>query len=220
MSLLIASKKGKWIIGGVCVFALVATASTGLASWVIGQQTSDSTNGNISVSTIEDQSCRVEITSTDDDLKVNFGPTAQGGVLIKPTTIGTKEEDLEFTIKGTLTHTSGTYSSVKIELDTTNIAGLFDTDSINGLIKLPNGFTQVGSTAIYSTTTTVTNDKFEQLYSFGWGKAFGNMNPCEYYNDSAEGRKFADVIKENGPFQKLQTLNTKTFSITVTPVLG
>lgn len=35
MSLLGISKKGKWIVGGVALFAVIATASTGLAAWVI-----------------------------------------------------------------------------------------------------------------------------------------------------------------------------------------
>ena len=50
MSLLSVNKKGKWVVGGVIAFALIATASTGLAAWIVGTQTGANTNGNISLS--------------------------------------------------------------------------------------------------------------------------------------------------------------------------
>ena len=38
MSLLGINKRGKLVVGGIVAFALIATASTGLAAWVIGMR--------------------------------------------------------------------------------------------------------------------------------------------------------------------------------------
>lgn len=218
MSLLIASKKGKWIIGGVCVFALVATASTGLASWVIGQQNSANTEGNINVSTIDDQSCTVTLNGGL-DLTVNFGPL-KGDFPIINTSEAESEEDLTFTLKGNITYTSGTYSKVKVTFDTSNI-----TSFVGEYITLPTQFkTSEGNIYSYEITcgdettvdSTTKKREFSEDFKFGWGSKFGGSNPCKYF-DNNEGR---DYNAAKAALEGLKSLSAKTFSITVTPVLG
>lgn len=217
MSLLIASKKGKWIIGGVCVFALVATASTGLASWVIGQQTSANKDGNITVSTIVDQSCTATITSDAKDLTVIFGPL-KGNYPVINTSEAQSEEDLTFTLKGNITYTSGTYSKVKVTFDTSNI-----TSFVGTYITLPTEFKL--SEGIYSceiecktetTEGTTKKREFSQDFTFDWGSKFGGKNPCEYY--TGESGKTYSEAKE--ALEGLMTLNNAKMAITVTPVLS
>lgn len=210
MSLLIASMKGKWIIGGVCVFALVATASTGLASWVIGQQVSDNTEGNITVSDISDQSCTVTL-NDGLDLSVKFGPNSKNNPIVNAS--GDSEEDLSFTIAGTLTHTSGTYSKVKVELVSSK---LYSAVSDNYVV-VPEGLTlKSGSQNTWEGTIDVTSKAFSKTYSFTWGTAFESKNPCEYY-DGTSGKTYSDA---QTALSALAALNGDTMAITVSPVLG
>lgn len=210
MSLLIASKKGKWIIGGVCVFALVATASTGLASWVIGQQTPDNVNGNITVSTIDDQSCSVTL-NKDADLTVNFGPDSTGNKVVNASS-STSEQDLDFTIAGTLTYSTGTYSNVKVEL----VSDKLNSAVASNYVVVPQGLTlKKDSTNTWEGTISVTEKSFSNTYTFKWGTAFGGVNPCKYY-DNTSGKDYAAA---KDALTKLQALSG-SFSVTVTPLLG
>lgn len=220
MSLLIASKKGKWIIGGVCVFALVATASTGLASWVIGQQNKADGTGNINVSTIVDQSCTATITSSTEDLTVKFGPL-KGDFPIINTSEAESEEDLTFTLKGNITYTSGTYSKVKVTFDTSNI-----TSFVGEYITLPTQFkTSEGNIYSYEITcgdettvdSTTKKREFSENFTFGWGSKFGGSNPCEYFDNTTKEKGYNAA---KAALEGLKSLSAKTFSITVTPVLG
>lgn len=212
MSLLIASKKGKWIIGGVCVFALVATASTGLASWVIGQQTSANAEGNITVSTIDDQSCRVTL-NEELDLTVIFGPDSQGNKVVNASS-STPEEDLSFTIAGTLDYKTGTYNKVKVEL----VSSKLNKAVTDGYVVVPTELTLKESTTnTWEGEITVNGDKtFSKAYSFKWGTAFGGINPCKYY----DGTKDKTYTEAKTALEALKALNGDKMTITVSPVLG
>ena len=211
MSLLIASKKGKWIIGGVCVFALVATASTGLASWVIGQQNSANTEGNINVSTIDDQSCTVTLNGGL-DLTVNFGPDSQGNKVVNASS-ATPEEDLSFTIAGKLDHEKGTYSKVKVVLVSSNLYSAV-TDNY---VVVPEGLTlKSGTQNTWEGEIDVTSKAFSKTYSFTWGTAFDGINPCKYYTGET-GKTYSDA---KTALTALEALNGDKMTITVSPVLG
>ena len=225
MSLLIASKKGKWIIGGVCVFALVATASTGLASWVIGQASSAETNGNISVSTVKDESCNVTL-NDNLDLKVNFGPNKGDSTLYVHASeklYGENwEEDLKFTIAGSLSNPAS-YKQVKISMDISNFK-----DMVGTYFKLPSVFEKEGETDVYSKTLAVTTPEtgvFNYDFSFTWGSLTSNKNPSEYFTNANVKTTVTDGVGV-GALDYLKALaainnqENKTFKITVAPVLG
>ena len=215
MSLLIASKKGKWIIGGVCVFALVATASTGLASWVIGQANSAETDGNINVSEVKDESCSVTLNG-ELDLTVNFGPNKDTGYVHADTgSEGTNfEEDLKFTIAGTLSNKS--YTKVKFSIDVTNFES-----KLGGYIQLPDGFA-LETGKIYSVTkeaSLVSEVRtFNYDFSFKWGTETGGNNPSDFFTSSSitsvtSGKTAVEYLTA------LRELNGLKFKVTVTPVL-
>ena len=214
MSLLIASKKGKWIIGGVCVFALVATASTGLASWVIGQQQDGQGSGNITVVGTTDQSCKAVIDVASCDLAVKFGPSSNGNVIKMSGDVS--EEDLTFKIAGHLEYTNGTYSTVKIVFDATNVASLIS----GGYIALPKEFSTDEGGNKYSTTLSVNSDEthsFLGTYSFKWGSLTGGNNPCSYFNGESgkgytEAKKYLSVLAA--------TEQRYAFNFTVSPMLA
>ena len=74
MSLLGINKRGKLVVGGIVAFALIATASTGLAAWVIGSVNNGQTGeGNINVTT-EVKDITINISTDNEDLDVKFAP--------------------------------------------------------------------------------------------------------------------------------------------------
>lgn len=202
------TRKSKWVLGGICAFAVIATTTTGLASWVIGSSTGATENGKITVAGIDNLDCTVTMDKSA-DLTVNFGPNSQGNEVVNAST-ATSEEDLSFTIKGTLDTASSLYTTVKVLLKSDNITS-FITD---GYIAVPDGFTAV--TGGWETSIDVADKKFEQTYSFKWGSKFGNKNPCKYYDNTTGKTK----TEAKTALEALNALNGKTFSFTVTPVLA
>lgn len=204
MGLLGISKKGKWIIGGVCAFAVVATATTGLAAWVIGQNTDDNTKGQMNVTTIDDKSVTLTIDKTASDLVVMFGPNGKApeapGTPVVTASSGTNEEDLKFTIKGSYTvgNAAGDVKvGAKLTLGEKAQKLIKDTDDNNkNYINAPGtasettaGEYDLGELTLKEVDSTKT---FEGEYSFTWGSAFGGMNPCEYF-DGTEGKGYAEA---------------------------
>ena len=210
---LLNNKKGKWIVGGICAFALVATASTGLAAWVIGQNVPDYDTGNIGIQTeVLDSSVTVTLDDAADK-SVYFGPNA-GGSLITPD--DGAEEDLNFTVKGTVSYNSSLISvtGVRVAIDDVYSLPAF----ANGYIDLPAEFVketvnvdESTTKDIYVTTIPCTTT-FEKEFSFRWGTKSGGVNPCDYFTDYATGKAYLDELSA--------LANTLTFNFTVSPIVG
>ena len=64
---------------------------------------------------------------------------------------------------------------------------------------------------------------FSREFEFKWGNKFGGMNPCKYYKyteSMSNEQKTAMYTKAKEALSALQSLNTKTFKVIVTPALG
>lgn len=212
MGLLGISKKGKWIIGGVCAFAIVATATTGLAAWVIGQQTGAEANGNVSVATIDNRSVSMALTTSAEgyDVAVNFGPKAGNYTIINPSNSSVTEEDLSVTIKGTVTVADYT-KKVQIEATTEYSGDATHAGLIGTYVTLPAVKTTEAITFAKGNLT----KEFTINLEFGWGTAFGGKNPCEYF-DGAKGKGQAEALT---CLEELEKLNNSTFKVTLTTSL-
>ena len=217
MSLLSVNKKGKWVVGGVIAFALIATASTGLAAWIVGTQTGANTNGNISVDAdvVDNQ---VSLTVYDEengsDLSVYFGPTEAGGAVVKPSGVeGEKYEDLDFTIAG-----RANFNVANLDMQSIRVR-MYVTESISSYvgsyIDYPDGGTYVASSSYnddnrrdgtsgyyeYTVDETFTADgdggeKFSLKFEFKWGSEFGGRNPCAYYTEASQSNAALTALKE------------------------
>lgn len=233
MSLLGISKKGKWIIGGVCAFAVVATATTGLAAWVIGQNTDDNTNGQMNVATVNDKSVTLIIDETAEnsektsgsDLTVLFGPNG-----VKPTT-GTpvvtasngNEEDMRIMVRGSYEVVNkSTTVAIGAKISLSQKAQDLITSNY---IALPEGS---GTTATEVTVESATRYEysladfavdaskktFSKEYLFKWGSAFEGKNPCEYFDGTTED-KDKGYNKASQALTTLYASNASDFTITV-----
>lgn len=199
MGLLGISKKGKWMIGGICAFAIIATASTGLAAWVIGQNTGATASGTINVEkNVTDKSITLDVTSTTENLTVKFGPKEGTWDVVNPSDPTASEEKLDFTISGTATlaDANTTISTVSVELSIpadsrTAVKALVD----NEYIALPSGTGSIGDafdgtislgTIDVTATDSDTVKSFTKKFSFAWGSKFDGQNPCEFYTSDTE----------------------------------
>jgi len=228
MGLLGISKKGKWIIGGVCAFAVVATATTGLAAWVIGQNTGTTGNGNINIEkNITDTSVSLKVTSSEDDLTVKFGPKAipEGGEaykVVNPSVLTVSEEKLDFTISGTYEKKSASASitAVAAELKLSTEAAKLVTDGyiVTPVIANSDGkYILADMTATPDAGENVLTGTFTGTYSFSWGSKFGGMNPCEYFDGTTEGDVKKDYDAAKTALTALSALTSSyTFTVELT----
>lgn len=219
MSLLSVNKKGKWVVGGVIAFALIATASTGLAAWVIGMQTGDNTNGTITVDEkIVDQS--IDVTLGECETKIHFGPDSVGNPLVNADSQDTADlVDLQFTIAGTVTWgTDVTVSGINVDI-------VYPEDVLNSeYITIPTGFddaevnvdhdkdkeTPEVSAKRYivnldSGATTSAN--FSKVFKFEWKK-----NPCTAYTTNAQINEAKTAI------ETLKTYNNQKYYVFVSAI--
>lgn len=220
MGLLGISKKGKWIIGGVCAFAIVATATTGLAAWVIGQQDSKEANGNISVAEVNNQSVTLALTENE-TYNVVFGPkTIEGGnQVIGNDGVKADEEKLEVTITGTATLLN---ENTNFEISATTKLNSTD-ENITKLVDVKGG---TKSTALVElpgeTKATITGTGLLRNFSikleFGWGTALTKdgkkVNPCEYYDGTA-GKGYTEAVECLNKLKTLNTIPAPSFTVTL-----
>lgn len=219
MSLLGISKKGKWIIGGVCAFAVVATATTGLAAWVIGQNTGDNTNGQMNVATVNDKSVTLtidETAGTGSDLVVMFGPNGvapETGTAVV-TASGESEEDLSFTIKGSYTLAENAPAELTVGI----AAKLTLLEKAQKLITdkyiVAPGSAVTGTAGEYTLADLIVDTSaktFTGTYSFSWGIAFGGKNPCEFF-DGTSGKGYTEA---SAALTALRAVDAEQFTVTL-----
>lgn len=207
---LLNNKKGKWIVGGICAFALVATASTGLAAWVIGTQSGDDANGNITVdTTIVDQGVAVTISDAS-DLSVYFGPDRYNptAYVSASSAEDAAKVDLEFTIKGTVSW------GENVDVTGLNFDFAFSETLLNSeLINIPEGSTDSSVTVDDSVIVTkrisrtlVTGEAnsvdFSETFVFTW-----NNNPCDWTSADGNASTLSSLLAE---FKALNGTDTCT----------
>ena len=225
MSLLSVNKKGKWVVGGVIAFALIATASTGLAAWVIGQTNGDNETGNITVDTkYEDQNVEIKL-NEGLDLKVCFAPNSTDSTkLVRGD--GTKTEDLKFTIAGTVLISD----DATIEVKKVNVDLYTDNVNLGEYVKWPSTPIGVNGTDDNKTPENLEDDRdylryqldvtskaFSHEFSFSWGDLSGNVNPCDYFDGSTTEKGYSAAITYMEGLTALA--ETSQFEIKVTPVV-
>ena len=219
MGLLGISKKGKWIIGGVCAFAIVATATTGLAAWVIGQQTSGTGTGNITVATVTNQSIEIVDGSVAVEA-VNFGPTAAGGEVIGSDNTDVEHLDVKLTgkVKTVVAGTSFKITAVTTATVDNPLVESYTESKETALVKLPQNV-EIQSTSMTDVEGEENTKSFETTLSFEWGTALDGDNPCDHFKTTTVYKnKTAGYESAKACLEDLNTLKgTGVFTVTVTP---
>ena len=214
-------KKKSGLISAVIVLSCASIVSVGFASWVISQGDTKSLDGTIVADSVDNQVHTLTLSWVTDSTGasalsgspvVTFGhPATMNASGAWLTATGDKVENLTFYLKVTCTNVdASTAISSVIATDPTVVAtagNYASAVSDNLVAALPQ--------AQKSATNFDANGSFVYTISFGWGSAFGGVNPYNYYNDGS--KTAADYGAEAAT--KLGNLNTylasAAFSITV-----
>ena len=195
---------------GMSAFMGVGLVSTGFAAWVMSKEADEEASGNVTISTITDQSASIVLDSTiyttSGDTKIlktaiSFNADAKDdeGRLYYSAEQGDTPENLSITVSGRL------YTELDYELTAELKLPKGILDAIQaGYIAWKNGnyafTTEVvpdgGSEAKQEATTVViesepgsTDEKgtyrtFSFDIGFTWGEVFGGVNPSMYYDNA------------------------------------
>ena len=203
---------------GATIFSSSAAVATGFAAWVIASTASQDVAGNVSIGVVSDKSITIEV--DDGNRLLSFNPAAED-VLGRVRWDGTNSESLTFTVAGRYSPASyvskftaqlrlakddGTgqplYTAGELQIDE-EAEARFEAAASAGknYIVLPT--VTIGSTTYNWTDEIVLAPtqgegdvkEFTVTYTFGWGSAFGNVNPSVYFDDA--GKSISDeTMKE------------------------
>lgn len=209
MSLLGINKRGKLVVGGIVAFALIATASTGLAAWVIGTQNNGSTpEGTITVSPVKDTS--IDITVNDGgEYDINFAPAVPGEgeefkVITHDGNDGTEDLDFSFSF-GVTAGEAASFTHIRVHMYAADEASatIINAAVSGNYIKYPSEFYEDGASAgtitkipdevekadlssstVYFDIAKEDDGTYEYAGKFQWGSETDGKNPCIYFDDT------------------------------------
>lgn len=205
---------------GVAVFSVIALTATGLAAFILSSSAEKGATGGINIGGVSEKNVNININglkSSGDQLldsyKFSFNPKSnddKGRVRYD----GTNAEQLSNTITGTI-DPAEVVSKVTVRLDVLKKSADSDTWVVDeeanskfksaattgNYITLPECFGKdvevTTGEGDYSYTTSDNKMNFTLKIAFGWGTAFNNMNPGNYYDEDAEGKAKSDATMKD-----------------------
>jgi len=170
------------IIAGVAAASMIGT---GFAAWVITGNAQETANGQFNVDVVEEKGITVTPTFATGADQINFfGPSdATTGWL---TITGATREDLEADLGIAFTYSNAQASDFNIKITFTG-NDAYNTAVSDNYIVAP--VLTVGSTTLTSGTAVAldsldTTGSISLNIKFGWGSAFGGVNPYNFYNNN------------------------------------
>lgn len=239
--------KTKLTIAVASVLSVATLAGTGYAGWVLSHNVSEKKDGSMQAYGVADKTVKLEIKDFDEPKAIVWGKTIKDSTLQHSWFGFTAVNDeafnpaLNFTVTNTETddHTEPVIESARITvidsdnayktcLDNHLITGATDMGSKEGefVADIKQGLALQGQAGTSNVFTYKLNlQAVEGKNLFGWGTAFGNKNPLNYYNQfSAEDlveetstktntTYFADAKKK---MERIEKLNNLSFRIDLT----
>lgn len=223
-------RNNKVILASILALGCLTAASVGFSSWVIAaQDTSKTSNVNVTVAVVEDH--RFKVTASDSTSTIQLGPNKQGTYISYS---GDKsEEALDFNFKLTFTTANGGSEafdftslgdqSFNINFSFTKTLNINNNVDGKTYIDFPSEFpskktigtiSKSGFTASSDVTTATQSSSNEITYNgtLAWGSYFGNKNPSEL-DDSTKVDSYIEGLKHLKDC--LNNQSNKNFEITV-----
>lgn len=229
--------KGKLIGVVAASLSAVSLMGVGFASWVISGK--DNGNAQIAVTVGDIQDKRVEFSikpavGTNNAVKFDADSKYSGGLI---TAGDNSVEDLTFNVTYTVkAYKSATNWTVSAKLIGTNYA-----EAVTArYIKMPTTLSTTGETALTKPTENSTSGDVkvtigdtnaeyttytvDQTFTFKWGEAFNNTNPCnvktgeEIWTGSAKEEVTTEKLLAN--LNGLKELNLAAFTVEFTTVVA
>lgn len=212
-------RNNKIILASILALGCLTAASVGFSSWVIAaQETSTTSNVNVTVADVEDH--RFKVTASSDSI-IKLGPNKKGTYI--SCSGSESEEALDFNFKLTFTangssseafnFTSLGDQSFDINFSFTNTLNINDNADGKTYIDFPSGtigtIGNSGFTASSGVTASQSSNEITYNGKLAWGSYFGGENPS-YLGDSTKIDSYTAALNY------LKTsLKDKSFVITV-----
>lgn len=211
------SYKRKRVLMGLALFMSIALVSTGFAAWVISSSVEKNGDGNVSAGTVSDKSLELVINNAEDLGTIKFEPKKEdnSGRVRYEGNDSDNYESLSVTVTGQITKNPeylGDLTIQLVELNETGDAALDLADSKlakaaaanKNYISLPECFyNPIKLNAQGSTFYNTTDNTFSYKITFGWGSAFGGVNPGYYYDGlDGEGNEYNQDDTEGQAIKK------------------
>lgn len=207
------TKKGfkrRKIIIGVSTLAAIGLVSTGFASWVVSQNASEETSGNVSIATITNQTVsfsKPTFTNSLDTIKFDAAKDDKTGYFMWD---GTNSDNLSVSFSTTITNASN-LAGVKVSMYAYTLDSSKEVKNTSieaaataNYIVLPTCYSTAGDTintsssSNFTTTDNGSSYTFNYTASFAWGSAFGSLNPSVYLdNQITAGQLTLDAATQN-----------------------
>lgn len=213
-------RNNKIILTSILALGCLTAASVGFSSWVIAaQETSTTSNVNVTVADVEDH--RFNVTASSDST-IELGPSTEGKYISYSR--GVSEEALDFNFKLTFNAKEGSsaaFNFTSLGDQSFNIKFSFtDTlkinDDGNEYIHFPSEtigtISKSGFTAGSSVTATQSSNVITYNGELAWGSYFGGKNPSELSDPTDPNQ----VDSYTAAINRLKTiLDNKKLEITV-----
>lgn len=211
------SYKRKRVLMGLALFMSIALVSTGFAAWVISSSVEKNGDGNVSAGTVSDKSLELVINNAEDLGTIKFEPKKEdnSGRVRYEGNDSDNYESLSVTVTGQITKNPeylGDLTIQLVELNETGDAALDLDDSKlakaaaanKNYISLPECFyNPIKLNAQGSTFYDTSDNTFSYTITFGWGSAFGGVNPGYYYDGlDGEGNEYNQDDTEGQAIKK------------------
>lgn len=210
-------RNNKIILASILALGCLTAASVGFSSWVIAaQETSTTSNVNVTVADVEDHRFKVTASSNSE---IKLGPSTEGKYISYSG--GKSEEALDFNFKLTFNANDGKAfnftslddQSFDINFSFTNTLNINDNADGKTYIDFPSGtigtISKSGFTASSGVTASQISNEITYNGKLAWGSYFDNKNPSEL-TDSTKADSYITKLND-----LRTTLNNQKLEITV-----
>lgn len=225
----IKRNKSRIFIYTLCGLTILSLGTVGFSSWIINSTQGDSENFNISFGEISDNTIQASITSSDTTIRFD---ALESSYCTNEITNGDGQlEDLNYSVTFTLTSASTSLVNMKLNFEYDGNAATFTStlgtnpQYINCSVLNDFSYTMpsvdqsdatvsensgVKLKVDYTNEKTFTEATVTVNFSFSWGNAFGNVNPCT--------SKVENVIGVLNNFKTAyQKITNNVINLTITP---
>lgn len=222
---------------GVAAFSAVALLTTGAAAFVLTNEATKDTTGNINVGTVVDKGLEISLTAeaanfmldadtSDESGRVQYSSEAGKDPNMRVDITGsiTKGADINWSdVALTFTFTVGndTAGNFAKYVKTTTNASESEYLTLTYTDNKKEGEPAATACAVGGEGTTLTvgqtDGKFDLDIDLNWGSFFGGQNPSLYYDAAGSSTELSTV---NSVLNNLYLLNDLTFTVTLEATLN
>ena len=198
----------KIMMFGAAIFMSVAMISTGFAAWLISSADPVNLETPVTVAIVTDETVKITVDNWDgetwtgdvlsfdadntDDASKQSGETRAKDLIMFSGDAETEGANLTMTLSGTVTNVQNLADNAALSISVVLPESIQNAITA-GYLVAPAGWTNTAGTLTKDiaksalTGAADTSKTFSETITFTWGAAFGNVNPCFFYDSDKTG---------------------------------